>query len=164
MGKANDATGVFELIEMRGGDACWPWKGGWGGRVRDPRPYFQYEGRRTQAYRVVYELVHGFTLTRDQYLMHSCDNGTAPIGCCNPKHLRIGNAAENAAEMVQRQRFGLPHMVVRNIRKLLGEGRPQHEIAQLYGVSRETISGIATGRVYKHAPDEEPDAPTDPAV
>ena len=170
MGKTNDATGVFARIEMRGGvlahgrdgrpssrrlvRCCVQLRGG---RPRDPRPYFQSNGRRTQAYRVVYELVHGVTLHKTQLVLHSCDRGGAPVGCCNPKHMSIGTERKNAAEMVQRERYGLPHMVVRNIRRLLAADRPQAEIAELYGVSRETVSAIATGRTYKVVGDEDGD-------
>jgi len=145
----NQATDVFKHIEMRGMDACWPWIGTWGGRVRDLRPYFTYGGRRTMAYRIVYELVHGVQLDRKQLLLHACDNGSHPIGCCNPHHMRIGTERENARDMMDRERFGLSVVAVTRIRAMLASGRTQQEIADLHGVSRETVSAIATGRTYK---------------
>jgi predicted transcriptional regulator len=51
--------------------------------------------------------------------------------------------------MMQRERHGLPRSVVKAIRTLLDKGRVQHEIADLYGISRECVSSIATQRVYK---------------
>jgi DNA-binding XRE family transcriptional regulator len=59
--------------------------------------------------------------------------------------------------MNERERHGLPHNAIRAIRKLLGEGVAQQEIASRFGVSRETISAIATQRVYSHVPDKADD-------
>jgi len=146
----NEPTDVFKYIDMRGADECWQWSGAWGGRSRDRRPYFMVDGKRTMAYRWVYELVSGEAVPSTQMILHSCDNGGYPIGCCNPAHMRLGGNQENMDDMKTRQRHGLPHNVVRAIRTLLSEGRTQAEIARLYGVSRETISAIATQRVYGH--------------
>jgi hypothetical protein len=146
----NEPIDVFNHIDMRGKDECWQWNGTWGGAQRERRPYFMAAGRRQIAYRWVYELVHGVTLEPKQSLLHSCDNGGDPIGCCNPAHLRLGSTQENMDDMKRRERHGLPHNVVKAIRRLLAESRTQEEIATLYGVSRETISAIATRRVYSH--------------
>ena len=101
------------------------------------------------AYRIVWELVNGSELQSTQLILHSCDNGGHPVGCCNPAHMRIGSVQENSNDMTLRQRHGLPTNVVLHIVKLLSDGRTQQDIADLYGVSRETVSAIATGRVYK---------------
>jgi hypothetical protein len=151
MSKVNEPSDVFKLVEMRGPDECWPFTGqAWGGRAREPRPYFMSNSRRMIAYRWVFELVNGVTLTPDQLILHSCDNGGAPIGCCNPAHLRLGTTAENMDDMKMRERHGLPHTVVRAIRRLLEQGQTQDEIARLYGLTREVVSSIATKRVYQH--------------
>jgi DNA-binding XRE family transcriptional regulator len=60
--------------------------------------------------------------------------------------------------MTDRQRHGLPTNVIKAIRKLIDQGETQQSIAVKYGVSRETISAIATRRVYSHV--EEGDTPT----
>lgn len=151
----NDPVNVFQFIDMHGPDDCWPWLGAWGGRPgKERRPYFMANHRRTMAYRWVWELVKGQRIESDQSILHSCDNGSHPIGCCNPAHLSLGTHNENMQDMKERERHGLSHFVVRNIRRLISEGRPQTEIAALYGVSRETISAIATRRVYDHVQDE----------
>lgn len=147
----NLPVNVFDYIDMSGGpESCWKWRGPTGGRKEEPRPYFTTNGKRYIAYRLVYELTHGFPLTPDQLLLHSCDNGRMPIGCCNPKHLRIGTVQENSNDMKNRERHGLPHNTVRAIRKLIEQGRTQQDIADLYGISRENVSAIATGRTYGH--------------
>jgi hypothetical protein len=146
-----DPIDVFQLIAMKGKDECWPFIGNaWGGQKRDKRPYFMANGRRTMAYRWVWELVTGDTLTEADMILHSCDNGGWPIGCCNPHHMRKGTHTENTADMTNRQRHGLPGTVVRAIRRLLDQGDKQEDIARLYGLTRETVSAIATQRAYKH--------------
>lgn len=142
---------IFKYYEMRGDDECWPYIGhAWGGQSYDQRPYFRANGRRQIAYRWVYELVNGIVLTPNQLILHSCDNGGYPIGCCNPKHMRLGTIKENADDMTGRGRIGLPVTIVRAIRNLLEQGRTQQEIADLYGIKRETVSAIAVQRIYKN--------------
>jgi DNA-binding CsgD family transcriptional regulator len=53
-------------------------------------------------------------------------------------------------DMKTRQRHGLTHHAVRAISKLIEEGVSQKEIAERFGVSRETISAIKNFRVYGH--------------
>lgn len=141
----NKPTDVFSRIDMKGGDRaqCWEWTRS----VREgSRPFFWVGGKRQIAYRLVYELVHGVELDKAQMLLHQCDN---PV-CCNPYHLRVGEHQENMDEMKERDRHGMPRTVVRNIRRLLDQGRPHQEIADLYGCSRETITAINNDRAHKH--------------
>lgn len=147
---SNDPADVFRYYAIGNDDECWIYTGNaWGGQAREKRPYFMAQGRRQIAYRWIYELVNGVTLTPDQLILHSCDKGGYPVGCGNPAHMRIGTVQQNSDDMMDRQRHGLPKTVVRAIRTLIEQGRTQQEIADLYGVSRETISAIATTRVYK---------------
>jgi hypothetical protein len=150
----NDATDVFKYIVMGEPDACWPWLGSFGGQPNRRRPYIMVEGKRYIAYRLVFELVHG-SIDKKLQVQHSCDNGAHPIGCCNPAHLKLGTNQTNADDMMERERHGLPKNVVKAIRALLDKGRLQHEIADLYGISRESVSAIATGRTYTHVPSTE---------
>jgi len=107
------------------------------------------QGRRTMAYRWVWELVTGQSIPEGMMILHSCDNGGEPIGCSNPAHMRLGTVQDNSDDMTERQRHGLPTNVVKAILRLLERGHTQQSIADIYGVSRETISAIATRRVYK---------------
>ena len=135
---ANERSDVFKHYNMNvGPDECWVWSGSVGGRKRDLRPYYQADGKRTLAYRTVFELVNGVSLSPTQLICHSCDNGAMPIGCGNPAHLSIGTVQDNSDDMTERQRHGLPHHVVKTI-------------AELYGISRENVSAIKNGRTYKN--------------
>ena len=57
-------------------------------------------------------------------------------------------------DMKERERHGLSKITVRAIKKLLIEERPQQEIADLYGITREAVSAIATGRNHKENNEE----------
>lgn len=147
---------VWKYVDRSGGpDACWKWIGGQGGRVTELRPYFGCEGKRYIAYRLVWELLHGRPPAADKMLIHSCDNGRMPIGCCNPRHLSEGTAQNNADDMKARERHGLPHNTVRVIKRLIKEGRKHAEIAELYGVSRELVTAINNERAYGHVKETE---------
>jgi hypothetical protein len=142
MSRANKPYDVFKHIDIRGNDDCWPWKGKI--NAKDGRPYFTVEGKRRVAYAHVLETYTG-KMAKGRQVLHSCDNPT----CCSPYHLRWGTHQDNMDDMKERERHGLPKTVVRAIRKLLDDNRPQRAIAELYGISRETISAIATRRSHK---------------
>jgi DNA-binding XRE family transcriptional regulator len=146
MPRTNTIADVFKHINMHNGDTepCWEWRGKF--NAKDQRPYFTVDGFRQPAYAVSLIAFKGPKKNKDDVARHKCDNGTAPIGCCNPHHLEWGTKQDNSNDMVERERHGLPKIVVRAIRKLLSTGETQQSIADLYGVSREAISAISTGR------------------
>ena len=137
----NRPVDVFKHIDMHGGNDndCWEWKGRL--NPKDGRPYFTVNGQRRPSYAIVLELYTGEE-AKGRIARHNCDN---PI-CCNPHHIVWGDHQDNMNDMKERERHGLPKIVIRSIRKLLAEGRTQSDIAKLYGVSRETVSSISTGR------------------
>lgn len=157
MPRSNTIDDLWRYIDMKSPDECWPWNGPWGGRSTHLMPYFSAGGQRWIAYRLVYMQVHGVQLLASQMLCHSCDNGSHPIGCCNPHHVAIGTPQSNVDDAKARDRFGMPRATVRMIRKLILEGRRQQDIADMYGCSRETVSAISTGRTYQHVKDEPDD-------
>ena len=144
MPRKNVPTDVFKHICMHNGDTnvCWEWTG----KVnkKDGRPYFTVAGHRRPSYAIVLELATG-TEQNKKKALHSCDN----LICCNPSHLRWGTHQDNMDDMVERERHGLPKTVVRAIRKLRKRKVSQSRCAELYGVSRETISAIDTGRTKR---------------
>jgi|TARA_R110000822_G_scaffold300834_2_gene424368 DNA-binding XRE family transcriptional regulator len=139
MGKSNVSTDVFKSVAMAGPDDCWPWKGKI--NAKDQRPYITVSGIRRAAYVIVYELYTG-EQADGRYALHSCDNSV----CCNPYHLSWGSHQDNMDDMRNRDRHGLPKTVIRSIRKLLDNKKTHQHIAELYGVSRETITAINNGR------------------
>jgi hypothetical protein len=89
------------------------------------RPYFTVDGEKFLAYR------------------------------CNPKHIVPGDHQANMNDMKERERHGMPHHVVRAIRKLATKGMTHQEIADLYGKGRSTITEVLTDVNYTHVKDED---------
>lgn len=107
------------------------------------------------ATRIIYEMFYGEKLEQRMLVRHTCDNSW----CCNPHHMEKGTHQQNMDDMVERDRHGLPHTVVRAIRKLGKEGHTHQEIADLYGVSRSTVTRIMNDDLHTHPLDyeEQPD-------
>lgn len=139
---------VFQHINMHEGDTsvCWEWLGQIKTKNNDSRPYFTVGGKKQLAYRVVFNLFYpSEPLQGDEIVRHTCDNSI----CCNPTHLERGTHQDNMDDMKSRERHGLTHHAVKSIKRLLQEGVHHAVIAKRFGVSRETVSAIHQGRVYK---------------
>jgi len=90
---------------------------------------------------------------------HTCDNPS----CIEPSHLLIGTTTDNNRDRQARGRSSdrrgekcptakLTWPEVREIRRRLASGERRTLIADAYGVSRRTISFIATGERWKENP------------
>lgn len=80
-------------------DGCMEWEGalnyyGYG--------QFSFEGKTWAAHRVAYEIANGSIKQSASkwWVLHKCDNPA----CCNPKHLYLGDAKDNANDMIDRKR------------------------------------------------------------
>lgn len=84
-----------------GPNACWPWLAHCD---RDGYGRFSYKSGKRGAHVVAYELTNGplpdLVAGEPVELMHLCDNPP----CCNPAHLRPGNAALNKSDSVRKGR------------------------------------------------------------
>lgn len=139
--RGNTPLDIFLHIDMVGGDkeACWPWKRKL--NVKDQRPYFTINGKRRPAYVIALELFTGEDAD-ERMALHSCDNSS----CCNPHHLSWGDQQKNMNDMKERDRHGMPKTVARAMMKLIDKGHSHKSIAELYGVSRETVTALNNGR------------------
>jgi hypothetical protein len=83
-----------------GPEACWPWKDA--ASFRNGYGMFRIGWKKpiVQASRHSYEITHDVTLATEQFVMHTCDNPP----CCNPAHLRLGDALLNHRDMVSKGR------------------------------------------------------------
>ncbi len=63
---------------------------------------YRKDGRKKHisAHRLVYQIVNNCTLTKDDVIMHTCDNRS----CCNYKHLKKGTHKDNVQDKVNKQR------------------------------------------------------------
>lgn len=125
-------------------------------------PCVRINGRVFKEHRLVYAR-HNNTTLADMVglvVMHTCDNPS----CINPKHLKLGTHADNMADMSNKGRAGkgsgltgdehpmakLTDSEVRQIKDLLIHTQwTLAHIAELYGVTKATISAIKTGRRWK---------------
>lgn len=138
----------------QGEGACWPWTGG-----RTARGYgrFRMGGKSVAAHRFALVLSHG-QIPPGLSVCHSCDNPP----CCNPTHLWVGTAADNAADLNAKGRASRGSMhgrakltegQVLDIRQEYSRGSVrQIDLAHRYNVNQVTISAILRGETWLTVP------------
>lgn len=152
------AEDVFERCDRSGGpDACWPWLA-----ACTARGYgiSRHNKKNIQTTRLLWLFIHGRMPSKKESVCHHCDNPP----CINPAHLFIGTRSDNMQDCVRKGR----HDSMRNPQKHRGEknanskltekdarailvaGKSTEELAIIYGVSKHTISGIKSGRLWRH--------------
>lgn len=131
-------------------ETCWLWRGG-----HIPNGYGAFKQR--GAHRVSYELHYGRPIPRGMYVCHRCD----VRDCVNPDHLFLGTSAQNSRDMCRKGRQARGEKVggayfttftVMWIRLAYSRGWRKTQIARIFGVSRNAIYQIVTGRTWKHVP------------
>ena len=144
-----------------------------------PEPCLEYRGHRStsgygrfyrpekprkyvQLTRYIVERIEGRELSKDEVVMHLCDNPP----CFRYSHLRVGSRSDNTQDARAKGRLvgggdrnwargeRLPQTVltepdVREVKRRLAEGETKSAIARDLGVHRNTISDIAFGRNWK---------------
>lgn len=141
-------------VDRRGPDDCWAWTGRRRGDYGAVVVHHRWE---EATHRLAYALHHRqspFPLS----VCHTCDN---PI-CCNPNHLFVGTALDNAADMMAKGRHTpspqpgesnpralLTEVQVAEIRDRIARTLDTNTlIAADYGVSHSTISLIRRGKSW----------------
>jgi hypothetical protein len=147
----------WDKVDVRSPDECWDWMGG---RANTGYGNMKIQEKRIGAHRIAYTLVNG-TISHDGsyhggIIMHSCDRPS----CCNPFHLRLGDAQANMDDKVLKGRSArgekntkakLTNAQVLEIRKMYSKGRvTQRSLAQKYGVIQQAIQAIVTRTTWKH--------------
>lgn len=131
---------------------CWEWRS-----TLNANGYgrFCHDGKKFAAHRLAYKLVHG-DFDDDLVIRHRCHNRL----CCNPAHLLAGTQKDNARDAIEAGRFtrgsingnsklddDAVRYIIQNPDKLKGR-----ELAQKFGISPATVSGVRNGRVWRHVP------------
>lgn len=89
---------LWEKIEVRNPDECWPWKGRIG---RNKYGLIRNNGFPFIASRIVFAASGGVFTEEKPLALHKCDNRA----CCNPAHLYAGDDADNTADKIARNRI-----------------------------------------------------------
>lgn len=129
---------------------CWMWTA-----TTNSNGYgrFWLGGRWLAAHRYAYEAFKG-AVPDGLQVRHLCHNRL----CCNPAHLDVGTAQENAQDAIQAGRFArgsahgaskLTDAQIVEIRRN-ADGLRTKDLAARYGVSAGTISNIRTGKIWRH--------------
>lgn len=133
---------------------CWNWTGpvssaGYG------MIGINYKSRTT--HRVSYE-IHCGEIPTGFHVLHRCDNRK----CVNPKHLFLGTQADNVADMVSKNRHagwsglrgtahGCSKLTENDVREIRAAVNPHvRDLAKKYGVDRNHIYAIRSGKLWKH--------------
>lgn len=141
---------------------CWLWQGS----VCAGNLYGKYKlrGKTASTHRIAYELARG-PIPQGLDVCHHCDVRL----CCNPQHLFLGTAKDNAQDAAKKGRLNhtrpwpgprlkgeasplakltLPE--VRAIRSLSAAGTPQKEIGQFFGIGQDEVSRIVHFKRWAH--------------
>lgn len=142
---------LLENIEYREQNECWPWAGT---RFKDGygRAYIS-RTTATTAHRALWTALFG-ALSESIEVCHHCDNPP----CCNPMHLFLGTARDNALDKVRKGRAPkflgesnpaakLSEQDVLAIRKSTA---PNRALARQYGVSHGTVIFIRSRETWRH--------------
>jgi hypothetical protein len=148
-------------------EQCWEWNG-----PRNAKNYGvlgKSDKRNVLAHRFSYEL-HRAPIPTGFFVLHKCDNPP----CVNPAHLFIGTAKDNSADCVAKRRnspppraYGSANIFSKNAAGRLGENHHSAKLTEKkvrdilrseesssilgrkYGVNRQVIWQIRTGKIWK---------------
>lgn len=134
----------WSKVDIKNDDECWEWKAAKYGKYAG-YGYFWLDDRMQRAHRVAYKLTYG-DFDESKLICHKCDNP----GCCNPKHLYIGDKGTNATDC--KGKIGrLPRWYEGElwlIRHLHNKGIIQKDIGRMFRVNQSTISDILNDSNY----------------
>lgn len=111
---------------------------------------------RKRAHILAWELAHDAKVPAGMVVMHSCDNPP----CVNPAHLSIGTQADNIHDSIHKGRFNafgrqkLNASQVREIRLRAAAGERHADIANRFGIARNTVGPIARRETWAHVSDD----------
>lgn len=147
-------------VSMGSSEECWIWQGA---TDRAGYGWFSFGSRsrgKASCHRISLALHLGDEIGQS-CVLHSCDNPS----CVNPGHLRVGDRADNARDMVKRRRHWsqtgsystagtangrakINPNDVHEIRRRHSDGESQVRIAMDYPISRAQVGNIVRGEQW----------------
>ena len=138
-------------------DGCWLWMGGkdkpWNDKMTSGYGRFSAHLKQVGAHRVSWELTNG-PIPEGLEVLHHCDNPP----CVRPAHLFLGTQSDNLFDAVKKGRAcqavgeERPHkLTLIQVREILSSSLIQQDIANKFGVARQTISDIRLGKRWVKA-------------
>lgn len=127
---------------------CWEWHGS-----RDQRGYgkFTIGGVYWRAHRYSYQYHKGEI--GNLSVLHKCDNPP----CCNPDHLFLGNAYENAIDMLQKKRGNKAKLSIEevlDIKALSADLIPPKVISEYLEIKIRNVYNVVYGKRWIHLTNE----------
>lgn len=142
---------LWSRVDICGPDDCWEWLAGKSlgyGRIWINKNVYH-------AHRVLYELMVA-PIPDGLFVLHHCDNP----GCVNPKHLFIGNQADNMADASRKGRVAkgelngrskLTNAQIISIREEYAQGNIRRmELADKYNTTYSNIGFIVRRKKWKN--------------
>jgi len=143
-----DIARFFSRVEVKKQPNCWIYKGSVSYKGY---PSFSLHGKTVSGHRFCYMVFHG-EISEDQVIRHKCDNPK----CVNPYHLETGTHQDNMLDRFVRNRTprgvknGRAMLSEEQVLRIVEDGRTYQEIANEYGVCRDTIRNIMVGKNWSH--------------
>lgn len=149
-------------VNIAGPNECWEWMGcvlphGKAGLLYGR--FFPIRTRGMTAHRVAFLFTHG-EVPDELFVCHSCDNPP----CCNPAHLWLGTAKENAQDRDRKGRqkpagsksgdqnpnSKLSDQIVTKARRRVIGGETIQSLADECGISDVSLGAAVRGVTWKH--------------
>lgn len=147
-------------------NGCWIWKGS---KSTDGYGQVNFNYKNMRSHRLAYLFFCG-EIPTGMFVCHRCDN---PI-CCNPRHLFLGTALDNARDKVnkgrqprgekvseqvrrttprgsKRKTAVINEEIAVKIREMRSNGARECDVARAFGVNRYIVKNIMSGRTWGHA-------------
>jgi hypothetical protein len=126
---------------------CWIWTGSFCGNGYG---IFKVNGWAKYAHRISLEMKLGREIRPGLNANHTRMEGGHEPCCVNPDHLTEGPQSENMADRIADGRVIRHDFTDDQIRSIRADPRPQIVIAEQYGTTQPTISGIKNRKLYLH--------------
>lgn len=148
---------LWRLVDVRGPDECWQWKGNVGnegyGRISTK---VAGKCKLLATHRLAWEFANK-ELLGDRVARHTCDHPA----CCNPRHIIPGSQRDNMLDAMERGRLRpaqgewspfakLTDAKVLSLRNDRASGMTLAQLSKKYEVSPPVVANVYRGNTWKH--------------